>query len=93
MYKHDGRPTQVLRVPHPSASFALEPALSKVEGVGILISLAKRQPQAYSRRRSFDFRIRPAFRSSLLVRRAHVGEFREKVFMGSDLILRHLSIC
>src|SRR4029077_1693334 len=33
-----------------------------------------------------------SFRSSLLVRRGHIGELREQVFVGSDLILRHLSI-
>ena len=33
-----------------------------------------------------------SFRSPGLVRRAHVGELREQVFVGPDLILRHLSI-
>jgi hypothetical protein len=33
-----------------------------------------------------------SLRSPVAVRRAHVGELREQVFVGSDLILRHLSI-
>jgi hypothetical protein len=33
-----------------------------------------------------------SFRSPGLVRRTHVGELREQVFVGPDPILRHLSI-
>jgi len=33
-----------------------------------------------------------SFRSPYLVRRAHVRELREQVFVGTDLIIRYLSV-
>ena len=35
---------------------------------------------------------RNSFRSSGFVRRAHVGEFREQVFVGRNLVSLHLSV-
>ena len=59
---------------------------------------AKEKPPARSGCDGETWAFRPnglcghSFRSPGLVRRAHVGELREQIFVGPDLILRDLSI-